>query len=195
MGTRTNGHELLGHILAGCSDNRGGAARMAFKKLGAVVDLAVHYEPRLVVAIVLPELINHDGVVYPVLGHAYLPRRFHHGWLLSFPRDVLAPEPVRQVAARLLDPLHPSSRDQSGLRWVLETEHVALLVDHDSVPGIVHHAQNAPVHVPRLDHHRVVHGADHQAVDGAELRQRDIDVPKAPAIAGFSPAQVDLSPI
>src|SRR3569833_1663560 len=135
MGTRTNGHELLGHILAGCSDNRGGAARMAFKKLGAVVDLAVHYEPRLVVAIVLPELINRDGVVNPVLGHAYLPRRFLLGCLLSFPRDVLAPEPVRLVSARLLVPLLPSSQKQNKRRWVLDSVHGALLVYHDSVPG------------------------------------------------------------
>src|SRR3569833_822819 len=114
MGTRTNGHELLGHILAGCSDNRGGAARMAFKKLGAVVDLAVHYEPRLVVAIVLPELINRDGVVNTVLGHAYLPRRFLLGCLQNYQQNKHTPKPKQQKTTHQQDPHQPTTRDQSG---------------------------------------------------------------------------------
>lgn len=94
---------------------------MAFEELGAVVDLPVHDEPRLMIAIMLPELVEGDITLHFVVHHAYLllGLLLNHSLLLA--RDFLSPEPIGKIATRLLDPLHPPARHERRLGRVLES--------------------------------------------------------------------------
>lgn len=76
---------------------------------------------------------------------------------------------------------------------MLKAKDVVFVRDRNSVPGIVHHAENAPVHVTRLKVHALVHGADKYILRCRELGHGDVDVPETPAEAALSPIHVQGS--
>lgn len=204
LSTLTNGHELLRDVLAGGAKDGRGAARVALEEGRAVVDVAVDDEPGLVLAVVGPQLVEGDLAAVDALpGHADLLGLGRLGAggsrALLLARRRLAPEAVGDVAAGLLDALHPAAGQQGGLAGVFEAEGggvlaarrlPALAVDDDAVPRVVHHAQHAPVHVAGLHHHGVVHGADHDVLRRREVRHGHGELPEAPAERRLAPRQV-----
>lgn len=74
---------------------------------------------------------------------------------------------------------------------MLEAQIILLQTDRDPEPGIVHHPQNTPIHIPRLDRHALIHTPDKDILRIPQLRQRDIDIPETPAEGGFAPLHVN----
>jgi hypothetical protein len=78
--------------LASSTDDALGTAGVTFEKGGAIVDLAVDDEPRIILgSVVLLELIERDDLVDPVLCHLDLFCVLNSGMLRLFSVNLLAP--------------------------------------------------------------------------------------------------------
>lgn len=179
----TDAHELFGHVLACSSDDGCRAAGVAFEEVGAVVDLAVDHEPRVLFALVVAELLDADFSVDIGADHADLLHRLFDVGDGFLPGNLVAPEPIGEIASLLLHSLHPPAGKKRGLGRMLESQHPVFLVDHHPIPRVVHHPEDTPVHVLGLHVHRVVHAANHDVPSFLELRHGNVKVPEAPAEA------------
>ncbi|CRK36425.1 hypothetical protein BN1708_007025, partial [Verticillium longisporum] len=187
--------ELLRCILSGSAENGCCASWMAVEVAGSIIHFSIHYKPWRLLASVLAKLLYHNGALDTFLCHADFLDRLDRHSLLRFALDLFSPEAVGQVAAGLFDALHPATSHECRQCRVLKSQLMALLVNDYSEPGVVHHAENAPVHVSGLNHHAFVHATDHDVVGGSNLRHWDVQIPEAPAEARFSPGHVHTATV
>lgn len=94
---------------------------MAFEEVGAVVHLAVDYEPRVLFALVVAELVDADFSVDIGADHADLLCRLFDRSDIILPGNLVAPEPIGEIASLLLHSLHPAARQQRRLGGMLES--------------------------------------------------------------------------
>ena len=120
---------------------------MTLEEPSTVIYLPIHNKPRLLRAAICFELCQINLTTDAFLLHIDLLHRLRLNRRLAL--NPLTPITIQQVSTGLFILLHPTT-SLGRVRGMLKFQTVPLFGDGNPEPGVVHHSQNRPVHIPWL---------------------------------------------